>query len=36
MWGHVVLEVDVRTLLPKTEKYYNDGGELMRVMTFSE
>ena len=36
VWGHVVLEVDAKSLLPITEKYYDESGALMRVMSFSD
>jgi outer membrane lipoprotein-sorting protein len=36
VWGWVVLAVDAGSLLPKTEKYYDEKGELMRTMSFGE
>jgi len=36
VWGHVLLEVDAQTYLPGTQKYYDEKGELMRVMRFEE
>ena len=36
VWGHVMLEVDAETWLPETQKYYDEKGELMRVMRYGD
>ncbi len=36
VWGHVVVVVDGESLLPRWEEYYDEHGELMRVMYFRE
>jgi outer membrane lipoprotein-sorting protein len=36
VWGRVLLAVDAGTLLPKSERYYDEEGRLMRTMTFSD
>ena len=36
VWGHVLIAVDVQTLIPEWEKYYDEHGELMRIMYFKE
>lgn len=36
VWGKVVVAVDEQTLIPKWEKYFDEDGELMRVMYFRE
>ena len=36
VWGHVLVRVDRRTLLPEREEYYDEQGKLMRVMEFAE
>jgi hypothetical protein len=32
----VLLEVDAASLVPKTQKYFDQKGELMRVMSFKD
>ena len=32
----MLLEVDAQTYLPETQKYYDEKGELMRVMSFED
>jgi len=36
VWGHVLVAVDAQTLIPEWEKYYDEHGELMRIMYFKE
>ena len=36
VWGHVIIAVDGESLLPRWEKYYDEHGELMRIMFFRE
>jgi outer membrane lipoprotein-sorting protein len=36
VWGHVIIAVDADSLLPEWERFYDDDGELMRVMHFRE
>lgn len=36
VWGHVLIAVDAQTLIPEWEKYYDEHGELMRIMYFKE
>jgi hypothetical protein len=36
VWGSVVLEIDEQSLLPISQKYYDESGKLMRVMRYSE
>ncbi len=36
VWGYVMLEVEAKSYLPETQKYYDDKGELMRVMNFKD
>ncbi len=36
VWGHVMLEVYADSLLPRSERYYDEEGTLVRVMNFSE
>ncbi|MDZ7794342.1 MAG: outer membrane lipoprotein-sorting protein [Spirochaetia bacterium] len=36
VWGHVLVAVDVQTLIPKWEEYYDEHDELMRIMYFKE
>ena len=36
VWGHVIIAVDGETLIPIWEKYYDEHGELMRIMYFRE
>jgi len=36
VWGHVLIAVKKESFIPEWEKYYDEHGELMRVMYFSE
>ena len=36
VWGHVMLEVHAGSLLPRSENYFDEEGNLVRVMNFSE
>ncbi len=36
VWGHIILEVRSADLLPISQKYFNEDGELMRVMNFRD
>ncbi len=36
VWGHVLIAVDEQTLIPEWEKYYDEHGELMRIMYFKD
>lgn len=36
IWGHVVLIIDADDLIPRMELYYDEQGELMRTMRFSD
>jgi outer membrane lipoprotein-sorting protein len=36
VWGSVLLEVDAATYIPIAERYFDEKGELMRVMNFKE
>jgi outer membrane lipoprotein-sorting protein len=36
VWGRVLLEVDAATYIPITERYFDEKGELMRVMNFGQ
>ena len=36
VWGHVLVAVDAETLIPVWERYYDEHGELMRIMRFKE
>ncbi|MFP4432418.1 MAG: outer membrane lipoprotein-sorting protein [Spirochaetota bacterium] len=36
VWGHVMLEIHAESLLPRAERYFDDEGDLARVMRFSE
>ena len=36
VWGYVILEIDYDSLLPRSEKYFDDKGKLMRVMSFKD
>ena len=36
VWGHILLAVDARTHLPRTQTYYDEKGVLMREMIFRD
>jgi outer membrane lipoprotein-sorting protein len=36
VWGHVIVAADEESLIPEWEKYYDEHGELMRIMHFEE
>jgi outer membrane lipoprotein-sorting protein len=36
VWGYVLVAVDRDTLIPKWEEYYDEHGQLMRIMYFKE
>lgn len=36
VWGHVLIAVNAQSLIPEWERYYDEHGELMRVMYFRE
>jgi hypothetical protein len=34
VWGHVLMAVERESFIPRWEKYYDEDGELMRIMRF--
>ncbi|MHA7879417.1 MAG: outer membrane lipoprotein-sorting protein [Saccharospirillum sp.] len=36
VWGGMEIDVDITTLLPLEQRYYDEAGSLMRTMTFSD
>jgi hypothetical protein len=36
VWGKVVVEVNTKTVLPKTQKYYDEKGKLIRTLYFKD